>query len=357
MPYNPNVSGATPTNQFLESLAGLVTKTRRRRSGPHRWLILTHDNPDPDAIATAATMQALLRAVHGVRATIGYGGIIGRAENQEMVRVLRLKLSRLRHLNWGDYARIIIVDAQPGTGNVGLPEDRVADVVVDHHPIRRATRQVDTWDVRPAYGATATIASEYLAASGVDVSRQLATALVYAIRTETRELGREASDADRELYRRLMPLIDSSALGRIQHPRLPQSYFATLERALSELSGVRTLVTTYLDAVPQPDIVPEIADLLVRMNGRTWALVTGTHEGRLYASLRTTNRRADAGRIMRQILGRRGKGGGHGMAAGGWLPVAEGEHAADLARALVNKLARRLNHDPERIADVDLQSA
>ncbi len=333
-----------------------MTKTRRRRSGPHRWLILTHDNPDPDAIATAATMQVLLRSTHGVRATVGYGGIIGRAENQEMVRVLRLKLSRLRHLNWGDYARIIIVDAQPGTGNVGLPNERVADVVVDHHPLRRATRQVDTWDVRPAYGATATIAAEYLAASGVEVSRQLATALVYAVRTETRELGREASEADRELYRRLMPLIDSSALGRIQHPRLPRSYFATLARALSELRGVRTLITTHLGDVPQPDIVPEIADLLVRMDGQTWSLATGVHESRLYASLRTTNRRADAGRIMRQILGRKGRGGGHGMAAGGWLPVAEGEDAAELSDALVRKLARRLNHDPDRIASIDLQS-
>lgn len=354
--YNPPVSKPqAKTKRFLESLDELVVKTRRRRRGSHRWLILTHDNPDPDSIATAAAMQALLRAAHSVRATIGYGGIIGRAENQEMVRTLRLKLSRLRHLNWNDYARIILVDAQPGTGNVGLPEDRAVDVVVDHHPLRRATHSVDTYDVRPDYGASATIAGDYLLVSEIEVSKQLATALVYAIRSETRELGREAGNADRRLYRRLLPQVDSAALGRIQHPRLPASYFATLERALNDLQGVRNLISTHLGSVEQPDIVPEIADFLVRMEGRTWALVTGEFEDRLYASLRTTNRQADAGRVMRQLLGRRGRGGGHGMIAGGWLPLGEDAEASEVADSLVGKLAKRLNHDPERVSDIDLQ--
>lgn len=342
------------TRRFLESLDDLVEKTRRRRRGPHRWLILTHDNPDPDSIATAAAMQALLRAAHSVRATIGYGGIVGRAENQEMIRTLRLKLSRLRHLNWNDYARIILVDAQPGTGNVGLPDEREVDVVVDHHPLRRGTRSVDTCDVRPDYGASATIAGEYLLAREVEISEHLATALVYAIRSETLELGREANDADRKLYGRLLPHVDSAALGRIQHPRLPASYFATLERALNDLQGVRNLITTHLGAVEQPDIVPEIADFLVRMEGRTWAFVTGEFEDRLYASLRTTNRQADAGRAMRSILGRKGRGGGHGMMAGGWLPLEDGVKASALADSLMRKLAKRLNHDPERVSSVQL---
>lgn len=344
------------TRRFLQALEELVEKTRRRRRGPHRWLILTHDNPDPDSIATAAAMQALLRHGHSVRATIGYGGIVGRAENQEMIRTLRLKLSRLRHLNWTDYARIILVDAQPGTGNVGLPDDRTVDVVVDHHPLRRATRLVDTYDVRLDYGASATIAGEYLRAREIEISRQLATALVYAIRSETRELGREAGDADRALYRRLLPRVDSAALGRIQNPRLPVSYFATLERALTDLRGVRTLITTHLGAVDQPDIVPEIADFLVRMEGRTWALVTGDFEDRLYASLRTTNRRADAGKVMRKILGRKGRGGGHGMIAGGWLPLGEDGGGDEMASSLGRKLAKHLNHDPERVNSIDLQS-
>lgn len=354
IPYNLTVSKIpTQTRQSLEALAEMVVATRRRR-GPHRWLILTHDNPDPDAIATAAAIQALLRSAHSVRATVGYGGIIGRAENQEMVRVLRIKLSRLRHLNWNDYARIVLVDAQPGTGNVSLPNDRTADIVLDHHPRRRTTSSAQIVDVRPDYGATATIAGEYLRAEDVSVSRHLATALVYAIRSETRELGREASDADRSIYRELLPRMDSAALGRIQHPRLPVSYFGTLERGLADLRGVRTLIATHLGPVSQPDIVPEIADLLVRMEGRTWALATGEHEGRLYASLRTSNRRADAGRVMRQILGRKGKGGGHGMTAGGWQKIEAEDVPAEMAASLLSKLAKRLNHDPERIAAVEL---
>ena len=39
--------------------------------------------------------------------------------------------------------------------------------------------------MRPEYGATATLAAEYLLASGLRVTANEATALVYAIRTET----------------------------------------------------------------------------------------------------------------------------------------------------------------------------
>ncbi len=339
---------------FLSELGRLVAATKRRSSGPHRWLILTHDNPDPDAIGTAAAVQTLLRAEYSVRATVGYGGIIGRAENREMVKTLRMTLSRVRHLNWDHYARILLVDAQPDTGNVTLPDRRNADVVIDHHPLRRATRSSPAYVVRPDYGASATIAAQLLLATDTPISRRLATALVYAIRSETRELGREASDADRDVYRYLLPTVDSAALGRIQHPRLPVSYFRTLHRALDDVRGVRTLIATTLGEVPQPDIVPEIADLLVRMEGRTWALATGVFENRLHVSLRTTNRRADAGRLMRQLLRGKGRGGGHGMIAGGWIAIDDPADAKPLSDALLKRLAKRLNHDPERLRPLEL---
>ena len=340
-------AGETPERSFA-ALAEHV----RSRADRGRWLVLTHDNPDPDALASAVALTRVLRGALGRRATAAYGGMIGRAENQEMVRILRLNLSHVRHLQLKHFDHFALVDTQPETGNNQLPAGVVPDVVLDHHPKRPATRLVPYHDVRPEYGATATLAAEYLLASGLRVTANEATALVYAIRTETRDFGREASGPDKRAYDLLLPRVRKEPLARIQHPRLPLSYFAALHRALEHLSGVGNLVVTHLGAVPQPDIVPEIADLLVRIEGKTWSLATGSHGDRLYLSLRTTNPRADAGRTMHRLVRPLGRGGGHGTMAGGWVPL-----APDLQRQqqrIGERLCRELRKDPARLEPMRL---
>ncbi|HVS03494.1 MAG TPA: DHHA1 domain-containing protein [Thermoanaerobaculia bacterium] len=319
--------------------------------GRGRWLVLTHDNPDPDALASAVVLTRVLRALHQ-RATPAYGGIIGRAENREMVRTLQLKLSHVRHISWRGYQHFALVDTQPRTGNNQLPDEVVPEIVFDHHPRRVATKAVPFQDIRPRYGATATLAAEYLLASGRRVTHHEATALVYAIRTETRDFSREASGPDRRVHDQLLPKVRQSDLARIQYPRLPLSYFATLHQALERLEGADNLILSHLGEVAQPDIVPEIADLLLRLQGKTWSLCTGIYRDRIYLSVRTSNTRADAGRLMRRVVGHKGRGGGHGMTAGGWIESAS-EPAAQ-QRRLGERLARALRKDPQRLAPIHL---
>jgi hypothetical protein len=56
-------------------------------------LVLTHDNPDPDSIASAVALAFLLEKRTAVEARVVYGGIIGRSENLALVKVLRLPIS------------------------------------------------------------------------------------------------------------------------------------------------------------------------------------------------------------------------------------------------------------------------
>ncbi len=152
--------------------------------------------------------------------------------------------------------------------------------------------------------------------------------------------------------------IDRRMLARIQSARLPLVYFRNLHRALEHLTGVGNLVVSSLGEVDQPDIVPEIADLLLRMEGKTWSLCTGSHGDRVYASIRTTNARADAGNLMRRLIGTLGKGGGHGTMAGGFISIPK--TATDGGRAIEKLLATRFalafKKNPERLAPIDLAS-
>ena len=341
------------TERTRERFAGLEDLLKRH-SQRGRWLVLTHDNPDPDALAAAAALTAMLRKVFNRRVTIAYGGMIGRAENRQMVRTLGLSLSHLRHLNWKNYQHYALVDCQPGTGNNQFPDHLSPDLVFDHHPMRRATRDAQFADIRTDYGATATIMAEYLETAGVEITRPIATAMLYAISTETQDFLREFSNADRQVYDALRPLSDLRSLAKIQSPPLSLEYFHTLRRAVESMRTVSTLVVSHLGPVHQPDIVPEVADLLLRLEGKTWSLCTGSFEERLYLSVRTTNPRGDAGRLMRRLLGRRGKGGGHGMIAGGWVSLGDvdnGKIEAMQSRLAV-RLAKMLKKNPDRLQPI-----
>ncbi len=340
------------TKARYAAFADLVSATSPRA----RWLVLTHDNPDPDALAATAALATILRRRFRRRVTVAYGGMIGRAENREMVRALRFRLSHLRNLNRRHYRHFALVDCQPWTGNSQLPSGVVPHLVFDHHPRRKATQDAPFVDVRPDYGATATILAEYLEESALSPSRALATALVYAIRSETQDFGRQATGPDHSAFDWLLPQIDRRALARIQSAPLPLAYYRNLHRALERLSGVGSLVVSHLGAVEQPDIVPEIADLLLRMEGRTWSLCTGSFADRLYVSIRTTNPRADAGNLIRRLIGKSGKGGGHGTMAGGYVIVAKGApiQMRSNEQLLTQRFARALKKNPDRLQPISL---
>ncbi|HEX4960036.1 MAG TPA: DHH family phosphoesterase [Thermoanaerobaculia bacterium] len=347
------------TEATRDGFAALKTLIEHQER-PGRWLVLTHDNPDPDALASAQILARVLRQAFRQKVTVAYGGIIGRAENQEMVKSLRLPFSHVRNLSFKRYRHFALVDTQPRSGNNQLPSRTVPDIVIDHHPLRPATQAGPFYDVRPKYGATATLLAEYMLEAGVKPTHALATALIYAIRSETQDFAREHIGPDKAIHDLFFPLANHRLLARIQSPRLPLTYFGNLHDALENLESVDSLILTHLGAIEQPDIVPEIADLLLRMAGKTWSLVTGYHQDRLYLSIRTTNTRADAGSLMRRLLGRRGKGGGHGMIAGGWIDATKMTAPAErreLQRKLGTRLARELKKNPEKMARVELRRA
>lgn len=313
----------------LEQLAHLL-------HGKRRLLIVTHDNPDPDTIATGWALLRLARRLRRMRVDLAYGGIIGRGENRALLEVLKIPLQRLEDLDPASYDAIALVDSQPRTGNNSLPPGIVPTIVIDHHPMRRLTRDVPFHDVREDYGASVTIASEYLVAAGMRIDRRLATAIFYAIKSETKNLGREASRADIKTFLELFPLVDNHALSLIEHPPIARNYFSMIDQAIdgTRLHG-RVAVTRSGD-VSNPDVVAEFADLMVRLEGIHWSFAIGRFGSDLWLSIRTNLERANAGRMVRRVVGKLGVAGGHGMMAGGKIPdgAVTPQKAAELEETL-----------------------
>lgn len=292
-------------------------------------LVVTHDNPDPDALASAAGLQALFRQKAGVKALIAYGGEIGRAENRALVERLGLDVVPVNQVVLEDYPVIAIVDFQHNAGNHSLPRGLIPAIVIDHHPPLKGSRRVPFYDLRRKVGATCTIVAQYLFEAEIEPTSDLATALVYGIKSETRDLARETSPLDIETYVRLYPRADKRLLASIEMAPVGPEYFNLLVSAITKarIYGDR-LIATVLGPIANADVVAEMADLFLRLHGLRCIVVIGRFEGRLIVSIRTLSHDDNAGEIIQQVFGERGSAGGHAQMAAGQLPVPEGTAAA-----------------------------
>src|SRR5256714_2973932 len=255
------------SNQFLQR--DRLRKLLHVAKAHHRALVLTHDNPDPDAVASACGLAYLLSQCAGITATAAYGGIIGRAENKAMLKVLHLGIQPVSRIEHQARDLICLVDTQPEVGNYSLASTELPQLVIDHHPARPASLQAAFHDVGGPAGATSTMVTQYLRAAKLVPGPQLATALFYGIKSDTRDLGREYDPADIECYNWLFPLVDKPALSRIEHPSVPARYFAAYHQAYerARLYGGGEAVLVGMGEVYVPGVVPEVAEKLVSLDG------------------------------------------------------------------------------------------
>jgi nanoRNase/pAp phosphatase (c-di-AMP/oligoRNAs hydrolase) len=318
-----------------EKLDKLVAFAR----GHRRALILTHDNPDPDSLASGVALAWLLETLAGVEAKVAYGGIIGRAENRALIRNLKLPVVPISRVVFDDFDLICMVDTQPEQGNHSLPRRHFPDVVIDHHPTRPDSHLAPIADVGGPIGATSTVLVEYLRASGLAVPPAIATALFYGIKADTRDLGRQTTQQDVDAYLWLFPRTDKDALAAIEHPILPARYFALAHRAIEKAQLWDDAVLCPLGALDAPDSVAEIAERFISLEGARWSIAWGEYGNDLYYSLRTADRRANAGKLIREIIeARGGSAGGHGSMAGARLPL--GDRSPAGRRALAAQVAK-----------------
>ncbi|AMV71950.1 DHHA1 domain-containing protein [Desulfuromonas carbonis] len=308
--------------------------------GKGKILIIAHDNPDPDSLAAAFALKQLFWVKTNVEATVAFGGIIGRGENRVMVRELEIDALPIEKIDLEEYGVVCMVDTQPGTGNNSYPEDREVHIVIDHHPLREATRRCRWFDVREDFGASATILFEYLQCQDVYIGTKLATILYYAIKTETQDLGREWNRADRDAYLKLLPLSNNRILYEISHPRVPREYFFVFNLALENARIYEQVLVFNLYQIDNPDIVAEMADFLLRMEGVEVVMGMGCFNEREILSLRTASFEVVAGEVIHKVVGELGTAGGHNMTAGAQIVPMQGDKAVQ--KELEATLTRRL---------------
>lgn len=291
--------------------------------GARSILILSHHNPDPDAIAAAFGLRHLLKNTGKFRSAIGYSGMIGRAENRAMVRLLRINPKPVSQMRGRKFDRIILCDSQPSGKNATVFNDRVADIVLDHHPKKRRKSHSAFMDIRTDYGSTSTIVTEYLKQLNISLDARVATALYFGIKADISDIARHKSEADLRAMRYLFPQTSVRWLYRIENPRLSSDYFWVNANAIKNSRIYKDVIVSDLDEIPQPDYVAELSDYLLRLEGMVWSFCIGYSGDKIYYSIRTLSKKKNAGNIAARLANNRkgGSGGGHWRSAAGLIDV------------------------------------
>jgi len=282
--------------------------------------VIMHDNPDPDAIASAVALTRLAEHV-GCPAEACYFGTISHQENRAFVNVLDIDLRQLESdASLEAFGGFALVDhSRPGV-NDQLPDDTPIDVVIDHHPPRGPVDATYA-DLRHDVGATSTLLVEYLQQSTLGIDETVATALLFGIRVDTNEFRREVSPADFEAAATLLGAADLGTLQRIESPSIDPETLETLARAITNRTRHGPAVLSGVGQLRNRDALAQAADRLLNIEGVTTTLVYGLADRTIYVSARTRGADLDLGEALRDAFGQIGSAGGHADMAGAQIEL------------------------------------
>lgn len=294
--------------------------------------VLVLISPDPDSIASAMAVKRLLWN-HVQKTQIAYIGEIQRLENHAMVELLDIPMVKINQVDPGYFNKKVLVDSQPKHQDVFAKFSYVA--VIDHHPMVERI-DVPFLDVRPDFGATSTILITYLRGAGVKPSMKLATALLYAIKTDTCNFERDASEEDVKQFRYVFEFANMNLLRKIERSELRFQDLKYFRVALENMMLTKKRgIYAHIGEVETPDICVQIADFFMRVHGMGWSFVSGINRGKLIVIIRSDGLRKDAGKLAARAFSQIGTAGGHRGAARAEIPlelIGEADENASIQR-------------------------
>jgi nanoRNase/pAp phosphatase (c-di-AMP/oligoRNAs hydrolase) len=293
-----------------------VQQYQRYFSDAERVLILTHHDPDPDAIASGLALRTVLRR-NKQTAIIGTMQPVSRPENQRMLKLLEIGVDTVTADQFGSFEKIALVDVQPHYFGDHL---RHVDLVVDHHP------ETSGWtamfkDIRSEYGSTSTILTEHLRAVDLDISERTATAMLYAIKSDTLFFNRQANRADLDAFSFLYPLADAGQIRKMEGAEITRERLDYVIKAWQQGRMMEHVFCAFLGEPPREDFIPYVADFYLQLEDVQWTVVCGVVNDQMIVSVRNLGYSRNAGDFVRRWFNDVGSAGGHRTMAKAVVPL------------------------------------
>jgi nanoRNase/pAp phosphatase (c-di-AMP/oligoRNAs hydrolase) len=323
-----------------------VQQYQRYFADADRVLILLHNDPDPDALASGLALRNLLRRTK-TTAIIGAMQGVTRPENLRMANMLDIQVEQITPASFQEFARVATVDVQPHY--FGGLLDR-ADLVIDHHPEQPGYSAVFK-DIRADYGSTSTILTEHLRAVDVNISERTATAMLYAIKSDTLFFARHTNRVDLEAFTFLYPLADAALIRKMEGAEITLERLDFVTRA-SQGGIMRDQVfSAFIGEASREDFIPYTADFFLQLEAVKWTIVAGVVNDSLILSVRNLGYSRNAGEFVKRWFGDIGSAGGHRAMAKAVVPIERfrqkfGDLSGPEITAKIAEMAEQFLHEP-----------
>jgi len=300
----------------LQVTRSRVQAIRKHFADAERVLILLHDDPDPDGIAAGLGLRTLLGRKPQTSPLASYKPVT-RPENLQMLADLSIDITPMAEVDLSRFQRIAMVDVQPPYfGDRHLK----VDLVIDHHPKLRGY-QAPFREIHTSYGSSSTMVTEFLRAADVEINQRLATALFYAVKTDTQYLQGTHHSADLESFFYLYARCNRRAISRMERAQLPAADIDRIGRGLLERHLIEGKLFVHLGAVQRDDVITQLADFCLRFEGVSWSFVSAVLEGNLVVAVRNVGYLKNAGEITAKAFGEVGNAGGRSTMAKAIIPI------------------------------------
>jgi nanoRNase/pAp phosphatase (c-di-AMP/oligoRNAs hydrolase) len=282
-----------------------------------RIAILTHDNPDPDSIASAVALQAIAEA-HGLEADILYHGDIGHQENRAFVNLLGIELvNRDEAMALSEYGAVALVDHMK-SGDLEL--DAEIDIFIDHYEPEESIEATFV-DVRPNVSSTSTILTKYIQEFDLSLSEEVATALLYGIRAETLDFKRETTPADLTAAAYLYPFANHDTLEQVESPSMSPETLDVLAEAIQNREVQGSHLISNAGFITDREALTQAAQHLLNLEGITTTAVFGIVDDRIHLAARSKDIRLNIGKVLQDAFGEMGEAAGHSTQGSAEIPL------------------------------------
>ena len=343
----PELVRATLVTELSRSMTrSRVQQYQRYFADADRVLILLHNDPDPDALASGLALRNLLRRTK-TTAIIGAIQGVTRPENLRMANMLDIHVEQVTMAMLKEFDRIATVDVQPHYFSGMLAR---ADLVIDHHPEQPGYSAVFK-DIRADYGSTSTILTEHLRAIDVNISERTATAMLYAIKSDTLFFARHTNRVDLEAFTFLYPLADAALIRKMEGAEITLERLDFVTRASQGGLMREQVFTAFIGEAPREDFIPYTADFFLQLEAVKWTIIAGVVNGCLIVSVRNLGYSRNAGEFVKRWFADIGSAGGHRAMAKAVVPIERfrekfGDLKGPEITARIAEMAEQFLHEP-----------
>src|SRR5207249_336357 len=168
---------------------------------------------------------------------------------------------------------------------------------------------------------TSTILTEHLRAVDVNISERTATALLYAIKSDTLFFNRQTNRVDIDAFSYLYPLADPTLIRKMEGAEITLERLDYVLKAHANGKMEGQVFCASLGDTPREDFIPYVADFFLQLEDVKWTVVAGLVNEQMVISVRNLGYSKNAGEFVRRFFSDIGSAGGHRAMAKAVIPM------------------------------------